>query len=218
MTPTTTQRRLDLRGKTITTYLAFELHQALAPLAEGEQVRFVTDAYPAIDADIRAWCRATGSSLTEADVTGDEWTFTVEKGTRHDGAKKFALVISDDGLLELLSPLAFALAAALEGHQVSLYAQGPAVRILAKGYTARIHGIGRPFSRFARRGMAKSGHVPPQVKIAELLELGARIFVCAGSMDHYKVAVNDFAFEGLEVVEYLTFMEEMASANIHMYV
>jgi hypothetical protein len=42
------------------------------------------------------------------------------------------VVVSDPGLEELLSSLGFALAAPLEGAQVSLYFQGLAVRALAK--------------------------------------------------------------------------------------
>lgn len=218
MTSAPTIRRIDLRGKTITTYIVFALHEELGSMAEGERVSVVTDAYEAIDADLRAWSRATGHLIAEAIGTDTEWTFTIEKGHPRPSEKKLAMVISDDGLLELLSPLAFALAAALEGHEVSLYIQGPAVRVVSKGFTARMHGPFKPFSRIARNGMAKSGHVPPQVKIAELQELGARIFMCAGSMDHFKVAESDLAFEGLEIVEYLTFMEEMASADMHVFV
>ena len=43
------------------------------------------------------------------------------------------MVISNPDLEELLSPLGFALAAALEGIEVRLYVQGPAVRILGRG-------------------------------------------------------------------------------------
>lgn len=125
--------------------------------------------------------------------------------------------IEDDGLFELLAPLGFALAAALEGHDVSLYFQGPAVKVLANGYVAKMHGLGRPFSRFPRVGLDKVGHIPPHAKLGQLQRLGAHIYACGPSMDHYKVAEADLAFEDVIVAEYLTFMEQMDQADIHVY-
>ncbi len=36
-------------------------------------------------------------------------------------------------------------------------------------------------------------------------------------MDHYKVDSSDLAFDDVIVSEYLTFMEQMHSADIHLY-
>ena len=213
-----TRASLDLRGRTITTFIAYEVHDALSKLDEGDRIDVVTDAFTAIDSDLRAWCRVTGNALVDADVTGSTWRFTIEKGAPRRSTRKFAAVIEDDGLFELLAPLGFALAAALEGHDVSLYFQGPAVKVLARGYVARMHGPGRPFSRFPRSGLAKVGHIPPQDKITQLQELGAQLYACGPSMDHYKVDQADLAFDDVIVSEYLTFMEQMHSADIHLYV
>ena len=120
-------------------------------------------------------------------------------------------------MFELLAPLGFALAAALEGHDVALYFQGPAVRVLRKGYVARMHGFGRPISRFPRAGLDKVGHIPPQAKLEQLQRLGAQIYACGPSMDHFKVAEADLAFDDIIVAEYLTFMEQMDQADIHAY-
>lgn len=210
-------RRLDLRGRTITTFIAYEIHEALSALGEGVRVEVVTDAFAAIDTDLRAWCRATGHRLVDTDVTGAMWRFTIEKGAPRRSTRKFAAVIEDDGLFELLAPLGFALASALEGHDVSLYFQGPAVKVLAKGYVAKMHGLGRPFSRFPRAGLDEVGHVPPQAKLHQLQRLGAHIYACGPSMDHFKVADSDLAFDGVIVAEYLTFMEQMDEADIHVY-
>ena len=126
-------------------------------------------------------------------------------------------MISDDGLFELLSPLGTALAAALEGQHVSLYFQGPAVRVLARGYRARTHGWGRPFSRFPRSGLERAGHVAPQEKIRQLQALGARIYACGPSMTHFKVPRERLAFDDVTVAEYPTFAEQMAEADIHLF-
>lgn len=209
---------LDLRGKTITTYILFEIHHALAEVAEGDRVEAVTDAFPAIDTDLRAWSRTTGNPLVDVIADGETRRFVIEKGPPHRSTHKLAAIISDDGLFELLSPLGFALAAALEGHEVVLYFQGPAVRVLGKGFTAKMHGPGRPFSRFPRESLAKIGHLPPQEKISQLRELGARLFACGPSMEHYKVDPDDLAFGEVTVASYPTFMEQMDSADIHLFI
>lgn len=214
----TVQRRLDLRGKTISVYLLYEIHAALDEIDQGERIDLVTDPDPVIDSDLRAWCRSTGNPLVDVVDDGETSRFVIEKGPPKEAAHKLALILSVDGLLELLSPLGFALTAALEGHDVVLYLNGPAVRLLGKGFTARIHGLGRPFSRFARNGLADAGHLPPGQKIAQLQELGARLYACGPSMDHFKVDPNDLAFPNVTVCSYPTFMEQMDSADMHLFV
>lgn len=49
-----TRTRLDLRGRTITTFIAYEIHDALSVLDEGDRIEVVTDAFTAIDTDLRA--------------------------------------------------------------------------------------------------------------------------------------------------------------------
>lgn len=209
--------RLDLRGKTITTFILYEAHHALKDASVGDRIELVTDAFPAIDPDIAAWCRATGNPLVDVVADGEIRRYVIEAGPARRSGHKLAAVISDDGLFELLSPLGFALAAALEGDDVSLYFLGPAVRVLEQGFTANMHGPGRPFSRFPRSGLAKVGHIPPQQKLGQLQELGAQLYACGPSMDHYKVDPGDLAFDDVIVSEYLTFMEQMHSADIHLY-
>lgn len=218
MTGTKTMTSLDLRGKTITTFILYEAHHALQDKAVGDRIELVTDAFPAIDPDVHAWCRTTGNPLIDVVGDGETRRYVIENGPQRRSGHKLAAVISDDGLFELLSPLGFALAAALEGDDVSIYFLGPAVRVLAEGYTAKMHGPGRPFSRFARSGLAKVGHIAPQDKITQLQELGAQLYACGPSMDHYKVDQADLAFDDVIVSEYLTFMEQMHTADVHLYV
>jgi predicted peroxiredoxin/TusA-related sulfurtransferase len=219
MTSTTTATAsLDMRGKTITTYIAYAAGQRLGGLAEGDTLELVTDTGDAIDNDIRAWCRATGHQLASAAPAGAECRYVIIKGKPRPPSHRLAAVISDAGLEELLSPLGFALAAALEGVEVFLYFQGPAVRVLARGFTEKLHGWNRPFSRFARAGLTKAGHVPAQDKIRQLQALGARLYICGPSMQHFRMTQADIAFPNITVAEYLTFAEAMASADIHLFV
>jgi predicted peroxiredoxin len=128
------------------------------------------------------------------------------------------MVISNDGLEELLSPLGFALAAALEGIDVSLYVQGPAVRVLARGFRPKLKGWSRPFSRFAAAQMTKSGHIPAQAKFRQLHNLGAHMYMCGPSMEHFKVKPEDLILDDVALVEYLTFMAVMEEADIQLFV
>ena len=139
---TTARTSLDMRGKTITTFIAYETLKQLGDLADGESLELLTDASEEIDNDIRAWCRTRGQELTAAGHTDGSQQYVITKQPLRPSGKRYAAVISDAGLEELLSPLAFALAAALEGSDVSLYFQGPAVRVLAKGFTEHLHGPG----------------------------------------------------------------------------
>ncbi|MGE5292178.1 MAG: DsrE family protein [Micromonosporaceae bacterium] len=215
--PIATSAPLDLRGKSITTFIAYETVRRLAGLADGESLELLTDASEEIDNDIRALCRTRGQELVAARPTDGGRQYAITKRPLRPSGKRFAAVISDPGLEELLSPLAFALAAALEGSDVSLYFQGPAVRVLAKGFTEHLHGVNRPFSRFARAGLTKAGHIPAQEKLRQLQALGAHLYACAGSMQHFKVAKTDLAFGDVTVAEYLTFMEAMARADINVF-
>ncbi len=92
------------------------------------------------------------------------------------------------------------------------------MRVLTRGYRPKLGGWARPFSRFAAAGMTKSGHIPAQQKLEQLRSLGARIYVCGGSMQPFKVRKEDFVYDDLAIVEYFTFMQIMESADIHLYV
>ena len=217
MSPTATATTLDGRGKSITTYIIYQAHMAFRDLAIGDRLEILTDAEPAIESDISAWCRMAGHRLIDIEPEGSVRRFLLEKGKYDGPTRKTAMIISDDGLLELLSPLGFALASALEGMDVNLYFQGPAVRVLTQSYKPRLHGMGRPFSRFPRTGLDKAGHVSPHQKIRQLQELGACIYACGPSMEHYKVDEDDFAFDEIAVCEYFTFMEVMSGADVSLF-
>ena len=215
--PIVTAAPLDLRGKSISTFIAYEVLRRLFGLADGETLEVLTDAREEIDNDLRAFCRTRGQEITAATQANGSQRYTITKRPLRASGKRYAAVISDPGLEELLSPLAFALAAALEGSDVSLYFQGPAIRVLAKDFTEHLHGPGRPFSRFARAGLTKAGHIPAQEKLRQLQALGARLYACAGSMQHFKVAKTDLAFDDVTLAEYLTFMEIMAGADVNVF-
>jgi len=213
-----TDTSLDGRGKTITTFVIYEAAQRLERMTVGDTLEVLTDDFAPFRADIAAWCQAVGHRLLTAEDTVDGLRFLIEKGTGRPKDTKLAMVISTDGLEELLSPLGFALGAALEGIEVHLYFQGPGVRALTDSYRPKLSGWARPFSRFAASGMNKSGHIPAQDKLRQLRKLGAHLYVCGGSLQPFKVEPEQLIFDDLPIVEYLTFMAVMEAADIHLYV
>jgi TusA-related sulfurtransferase/predicted peroxiredoxin len=208
---------LDLRGKTITTYVVYEAATRLETMAAGEVLELLTDDYEPFRHDVPAWCEAAGHKLLSTQSTPRELRFQIEKGPPNASRGRLAVVLSSDGLEELLSPLGFALAAALERVDVHIYVQGPAVRVLARGFRPKLHGWTRPFSRIAANGLSKAGHLPAQDKLRQLRNLGARIYLCGPSMQHFKVEAEDLLFDDLPVVEYFTFVAVMREASIHIY-
>lgn len=208
--PIATSAPLDMRGKSIRTFIACETLKSLTRQADGESLELLTDASEEIDNDLRAFGRTRGQELAAAKHTDGSQQYSIIRRPLRPSGKRYAAVISNPGLEELLSPLAFALAAALEGSDVSLYFQGPAVRVLANGFTEHLHGPSRAFSRFA-------GHIPTQQKVRQLQARDAHLYARAGSMRHCNVARADLAFDYVTVAEYLRFMKTMARADINVF-
>lgn len=213
----TVTRSLDRRDTTITVLVVFDADTELEKMREGEILELLTDDYEPFERDIEAWCEATGHRLLSGEAERRGRRFLIEKGASRPISESLAMVISADGLEELLSPLGFALAAALEGMEVHLFFQGPAVRVLEQGFRPKLRGWARPFSRIAARGMARMGHLPPQEKLRQLRHLGARFYVCGPSARHFKVDTSRLVFDDLPLVEYLTFMAVMERAAIQIY-
>lgn len=208
---------LDLRGRSITTFVVHELAAALEPVDVGAAIDALVDDGEAMDRDLDAWSAAVGHELRRGPTAGGAREYSVVKGTPRTDDRTMAMVLSDPGLFELLSPLGFALAASLEGIAVRLYFQAKAVRVLKAGFTPRINGAARPFSRFAARGLDRAGHVHPQEKLRQLQRRGAELYACGPSMEHFGVRRDQLVFPDVKVAAYLTFMAVMADADVHVF-
>jgi predicted peroxiredoxin/TusA-related sulfurtransferase len=208
---------VDGRGRSISTAILYEVVRALRELTPGDGVRVRADPLPAVDSDMRAWCRTTGHELVEVTELEGAREYVIRKASAVREQPAWSMVISNPGLEELLSPLGFALAAALGGSAVAVYFQGPAVRVLTRSFSERLPGWQRPFSAFARRGLARAGHPPPHEKLRELDDLGARIYICGPSMEHFKVAVTDLMPMDIHIAAYPTFVEEMSNAGVQVF-
>jgi predicted peroxiredoxin/TusA-related sulfurtransferase len=208
---------VDGRGRSISTAILYEVVRTLRELPAGAELAVRTELLPAVDSDIRAWCRTTGHELVDVQEGGRERTHRIRKVEAVRRQPAWALVISNPGLEELLSPLGFALAAALGGSPVALYFQGPAVRVLTRSFKEKLPGLQRPFSAFARRGLERAGHPLPHEKLRQLNNLGARIYVCGPSMEHFKVTTSDLFLSGIRIAAYPTFAAEMNEAGVHVF-
>jgi len=217
MTTIPVTKSLDRRGKTITTFVIFDAAAELATIREGDVLELLTDDFEPFTHDVAAWCETVGHKLISSASTTDGLCFLIEKGPAPTTGASLAVVISSDGLEELLSPLGFALAAALEGMPVHVYVQGPAVRVLVQGFRPKLHGWAKPFSRFAASGLSKAGHLPAQDKLRQLRGLGAKIYMCGPSMQHFRVKSDALIFDDLPLVEYFSFMSVMKEADVHIY-
>jgi hypothetical protein len=95
-----------------------------------------------------------GYELVEVEEAAGEREYVVSKTAEVREQPGWAIVISDPGLEELLSPLGFALAAAFAGGSVSIYFQGPAVRVLARSFSGKLPGWKRRSARLLAAGLA----------------------------------------------------------------
>ena len=117
---TTARTSLDMRGKTITTFIAYETLKQLGDLADGESLELLTDAGEEITTTSVPGAVLGGKSLRRPGTTMAA-SSTSSPNSRCAPPASATPHSFRRRLEELLSPLAFALAAALEGSDVSLY-------------------------------------------------------------------------------------------------
>ena len=125
-------------------------------------------------------------------------------------------MISKPGLTDLFTPLSIALAAQLAGMEAHVFFQGPGVRILKNGFDERLPGLWAPFSVFARRQAASTGHIRPQEKLAELVELGAHLHACPLSLEQFGVPRDQLAFR-VELAQYYSMLATFRQARTQIF-
>lgn len=216
-TPNVSNVPLPYTGKTVATFVVRDVAAKLSPLSPGERLTIQVEPVGYLLKDLESWCDLSGNRMVFCEVADGFATVVLEKGGGSAVAeKRLAIILSSDDLLELLSPLGFALAAQLSGMQVSIYFQGDAVKVLRKGFRAQAKAAVL-FSRTIEDGLNGIGHIPPQDKIRELVELGARLYVCGPSLDNAKIPLAELCTDELVVCEYFTFLIAMKDATMHMY-
>lgn len=207
--------RIDERGKVVVTYIMFDAAIKLKSLQMGDTIEIVTDPLIALDNDIRAWCRLSGNILIDTDRTEQYQRFYIQKGESHSPKKKLFIVLSEAELGKLITPPSIAMAALLSGSEVNLFFQGPATKVLQKGFRESLGGLESIFSVFARKELRKYGHVSPQEKLRQIKELGGKFYICGGSTRYYNP--KKLIFDDIKTVEYFTVYELCSQNDIVMY-
>jgi len=73
---------VDGHGRLISTAILYEVVRALTGLAPGDVITVRTDSLPAVDSDIRAWCRTTGHQLAQVVEGDDARDYAIRKAPR----------------------------------------------------------------------------------------------------------------------------------------
>ena len=122
---------MDLSGKKISTYLIDKISEKLEGLNHNEFFKVKTDNYKAIQSDTFARSRMTVNKVVLTESNKNNPGFEITKvNSKFPRKKSLSIIISDQGLEELLSPLGFSLATALSGYKVNIHFRGPVVKVL----------------------------------------------------------------------------------------
>ena len=198
---------LDLRGTGLTTEIVARAINRLDAMKPGEALSIQVDAGEAIDNDLRSWCEATGNHLVRVDDNGDSRIYVIEKGVSMSVVHRLALVISSPDPDHLEAPLSLALAAALEDVDVSIFFEGPAVRLLAP-----LPDRGRRRLRRARTRTLSEAHD----RLQQIHDLGGHLYVSERALAEFGLSDVELAFERIIHAEYLTFLPVMEEADIQL--
>ena len=202
------RHRLDLRGNGVTTDIVARAINRFEAMAAGESLSLEVDAGEAIDNDLRAWCEATGNHLITVVDHGAHRTYIIEKGVPVSVVHKLAMVISTPEHDHLVAPLSLALAAALEGVEVSIFFEGQAVRILTAGYAGPTSSL---FGR-KRHKVRREAHD----RVRQIHDLGGDLYACERALNEHLLKPIDLAFDRIIHAEYLTFLPIMEEADIQL--
>jgi predicted peroxiredoxin/TusA-related sulfurtransferase len=198
---------LDLRGNGLATDIVARAINRLDTMRAGESLSIEVDADEAIDNDLRAWCDATGNHLLGVHEGADTRTYVIEKGVPVNVVHKMALVLSSSAHGHLAAPLSLAQAAALEGVDVAIFFEGPAVALLTTTFPTR----GSRFRR-SRRAAQRDAHE----QLQQIHDLGGDLYACERSLRQHHVGRADIAFDRVIHAEYLTFLPVMEDADIQL--
>ncbi len=203
------RHHLDLRGTGMATEIVTRAVNRLDVMSPGESLSLQVDATEAIDNDLRSWCEATGNHLLDVTDRGDDRIYVIEKGIPINVVHRLALVMSSPDHDRLEAPLSLAIAAALEDVKVSIFFEGPAVRILTRGFDRR-----ESRGWFGRS--RKTAATEAQKRVRRIQDLGGHLYVCERALGARAIRPGDLAFENVTHAEYLTFLPVMEEADIQL--
>jgi predicted peroxiredoxin len=201
-------------GKNTSAFIINSLSIILDSAAIDDYLDFKVDKHDAIDNDLATWSQISGNKLILIERTELHQTYRVVKKKESLSGKRLALMVSEEGKEELISPIGLAWAAALSGMDVDIYFQGPAVKVLDRGYEESFNRSDKIFNGAARNGLDEIGHISTREKIEELHRLGARFYVCEPSMNYFKIKRSRLFLTEITMTEHQIFMQIVADADI----
>lgn len=199
---------LDLRGTGLTTEIVARAINRLDAMSPGEALSIQVDAGEAIDNDLRSWCEATGNHLVRVEDVGDSRIYVIEKGVSMTVVHRLALVVSSSAHDHLEAPLSLSLAAALEGVDVSIFFEGPAVCLLT---AAPAQGARRWLRRSRSRALSEAHD-----RLHQIHDLGGHLYASERALGEFDLSAAELAFERIIHAEYLTFLPVMEEADIQL--
>lgn len=76
----TDREALDVRGKTITTFIAYQAARAVSRVGDGGVVEIITDDAAPVLADVQTWARARGHVLVGTEQEAGHLRLAIQKG------------------------------------------------------------------------------------------------------------------------------------------
>jgi predicted peroxiredoxin len=169
--------------------------------------------------DIATWCSTTGYQLicSEPGEEG-EMRCLIQKGERKRNDKVMTVVISTASLEEVAYPFDRAIGGAVLGMRVNICFEGAGVRLLKRGYRAKVSGFWKVFTAWTEDAMKKNTGWPlPYDAIGILEELGAEFYVCGPSMVAFGVREEELVVKNHTLGGTMTWVDLLAKSNVSVF-
>jgi predicted peroxiredoxin/TusA-related sulfurtransferase len=217
-----TAATVDVRDTWKSCKAVYEIHKALQGVEPTSTIEVITNHEGGISKDISTWCEARGHQMVSSGpLEGHEkdMRLVIRRGeTPGTTQKSMTVIITTADLEHVVYPLDKALAGALLGMGVNIVFEGAGVRLLKRGYRAKLSGvIGALFTPMVERAMKRDIGWPIPAETLRILEgLGAHFYICGPSMIGYKVREEDIVLSNYTVGATITWADLMARSDIHI--
>lgn len=216
-----TQERtlVDVRGTWKPYRIAYEIIKAFRPLEGGSVLEVITKDDKGLLTDIGTWCEATGHELISSERRPEgELRVLIRKGEAKRNDRTMTVILSTANLEHAIYPLDKALAGAVLGMNVNVVFEGAGVRLLRRGYRARLSGVvGSLFTPMVERVMKERiGWPLPQESVRMLEDLGARFYLCGPSMVGYRVREDQLMVRNQTLGAVVTWADLLARSDVQV--
>jgi len=198
----------------------YEVIKALRELESGSILEVTTRGDEGLLNDLRTWSEVTGHTLIASQRQADDTARSlIRKGEPQSNDHRMTVVISTASLEHVVYPLDKALAGSVLGMEVNVVFEGACVRLLQRGYRAKLSGVvGRIFTPMVERVMKREiGWPLPQASILILEDLGAHFYACGPSMFGYGVRKEELMVEPCTIAAVVTWADLLSRSDIQVF-